>query len=135
MAKAKLKTTQNNASVSDFIDSLKNEEQKKDSKEIDEMMQQLSGEKPKMWGTSLIGYGNVQMKYASGLDVDWFKVGFSPRKQNFSLYICSGGMERFADLLEKLGKHTTGMGCLYIKRLSDVDREVLKKIIKRSLEQ
>jgi hypothetical protein len=134
MPKAKLKTTVNNASVSAFIDSLTDEQQKEDSKKIDEIMQTLSGEKPKMWGKSLIGYGKVHLTYASGRNLDCFKVGFSPRKQNFSLYICSGGMERFTDLLEKLGKHSTGMGCLYIKRLGDVDTEILKKIIQRSID-
>ena len=82
-----------------------------------------------MWGNSIIGYGQEHLKYASGRELDWLRIGFSPRKQNLTLYVLSKGPERYKDLLNKLGKHKIGKGCLYIKRLSDIDQSVLKEII------
>lgn len=134
MAKAQLKTKQNSASVEDFLNSIKDEEQKKDAKAIDALMRSVTKEKPKMWGSSIVGYGLDHLKYASGRELDWMKIGFSPRKQNLTLYICNGGIEKYQDLLDKLGKHATGKGCLYIKRLADIDRQILQKIIKRSVD-
>lgn len=134
MPKAKIKNHENSNSVKAFLNANTDEAQKKDAEHIDKLMQEMTKEKPKMWGDSIVGYGNEHLTYASGREVDWFKIGFSPRKGKLSLYICNGGMARFADLLEKLGKHKTGAGCLYVKQLSDIDIEVLKKIIKRALE-
>ena len=133
MAKAKLKTSVTNASVSDFLESISPEEQRQDALVIDKLMRKATGEAPKMWGTSIIGYGSEQLKYASGRELDWLKIGFSPRKQNISLYVLMGGKEKYTDLLKKLGPHKTGVGCLYIKRLSDIDMEVLEKLIKLAL--
>lgn len=127
MAKAELKTKKNEASVEDFLNAVKDEQQRKDSFTILQMMKKATGSEPKMWGPSIIGFGNVHLKYESGRELDWFRMGFSPRKQNLTLYgINSKGQ---AGLLKKLGKHTTGKGCLYINKLTDVDTATLKKIV------
>ena len=96
-------------------------------------MQGITGELPKMWGNSIIGFGSYHYKYKSGREGDWFLTGFSPRKQSFTLYIMAG-FSKYEELLSKLGKFTTGKSCLYIKRLSDVDLSVLETICIRSLE-
>ena len=128
MAKAKLKTEQSQASALDFINSLDNDQKRLDSTAILELMQEVSGEAAKMWGGSIIGFGNVSLKYESGRELDWFKIGFSPRKQNLALYGLLILKEQEA-ILQKLGKHSTGKGCLYINSLEDIDKTVLKKII------
>ena len=127
-----LKTRLNDASVTDFINNIKDEEKRTDSFEILKLMQQATGQEPKMWGTSIIGFGNIHLKYASGRELDWFITGFSPRKQNLTLYVM-GGFNPHTDLLKKLGKHKTGVGCLYINKLKDVDDKVLKELIKLSV--
>ena len=134
-ATAKIKTTQNEASVEAFLNSIADEQQRADSFKIDEMMQRVSGEKPKMWGPSLIGYGFRHIVSPSGRGVDWFIIGFSPRKGNLSLYVSVGKMDGFDKLLSRLGKHKTGMGCLYIKRLSDIDEAVLEELVSASFSQ
>jgi hypothetical protein len=129
MAKAEIKTKETDSSVDEFLNSLP-EEQREDSFKIVGMMKRSTGDVPKMWGSAIIGFGNrVYRSPATGREVDWMKVGFSPRKANLSLYILNGAA-RQAGLLEKLGKHKTGKGCLYIKRLSDIDEKVLERIIK-----
>jgi hypothetical protein len=130
MAKvAEIKTKENDASVEAFINSVPDEEKRKDSFTILDLMQKATGEKPKMWGASLIGFGNKRYKSpASGREVDWFIIGFSPRKANFSLYI-SFNLEQYTETLNKLGKHKTGMGCLYINKLKDIDLNILKDLI------
>ena len=95
------------------------------------MMKEVTGEEPKMWGTSIIGFGTYHYKYASGQEADWLRIGFSPRKQNLSLYIMSG-FQQSEELMAKLGKYSTGKGCLYIKKLEDIDQNVLKELIKAS---
>lgn len=129
MAKvAEIKTKQNNDSVNTFLDSLENGQQA-DSKTIIKMMEKATGEPPKMWGKSMVGFGLLRYKsQASGREVDWFKIGFAPRKNNISLHLVTS-MEKQAALLEKLGKHKTGKGCLYINSLKDVDVKVLEKLI------
>jgi hypothetical protein len=130
---ADIKTKQTEASVEDFINTVKDEQKRKDSFAILEMMKKASGEEPKMWGSSLIGFGNKRYKsQASGREVDWFLIGFSPRKANFSLYLTMD-IKRYADSLKKLGKHKTGMGCLYINKLADIDTNVLKEMMDTSL--
>ena len=129
---AELKTKLNDASVTDFLNGIKDEEKRADSFEISKLMQQVTKQEPKMWGTSIIGFGNRHLKYESGRELDWFITGFSPRKQNLTLYI-SGGLPQYADLLAQLGKHKTGGGCLYINKLSDVNLDILKEIIGQSL--
>ncbi len=133
MAKAEIKTQVTNASSSEFINSVQDQQRREDSKIIDKLMQQVSGEKAKMWGPAIIGYGTMHLKYESGRELDMPKLAFSPRKQNLSLYVLEGGEEKYKDLLDKLGKHSTGKICLYIKKLSDVDQGVLKDIFRRCL--
>ena len=130
---AEIKTKPTTASVEDFINTVKDEQKRKDSFVILEMMKKATGEEPKMWGSSLIGFGNVRLKSpATGREVDWLRIGFSPRKANFSLYL-TGDIKKHDAALKKLGKHKTGMGCLYINKLEDIDIKVLKGIMEASL--
>jgi hypothetical protein len=129
---AELKTKLNNASVTDFLNGIKDEQNRVDSFEILRLMQQVTKLEPKMWGSSIIGFGNAHYKYESGREIDWFLVGFSPRKKNLTIYVM-GNLEPHADLFKKLGKHKTGVGCLYISKLRDIDNKVLKELIKRSV--
>ena len=129
---AELKTKKNNASVTEFLNSVEDEKRRKDAKSVLKMMKEVTGEKPKMWGPSIIGFGDYHYKYASGREGDWFKVGFSPRKNALTLYIMTG-FSRYDELMGKLGKYKTGKGCLYIKRLEDVDGEVLRKLVEESV--
>ncbi|RPJ23271.1 MAG: DUF1801 domain-containing protein [Chloroflexi bacterium] len=132
MAKtAEVKTKVNDASVTDFLNSVEDEQKRNDSLEIVRIMEQITKEKPKMWGTSIVGFGSYHYKGASGREGDWMLIGFSPRKQNLTLYL-PGGLEHYQGLLNKLGKHSTGKGCLYIKRLSDISVDVLKDLISES---
>ena len=125
---AEIKTKQTSESVDSFIENIPNEQQRKDSKLIAKMMEKAMKEKPKMWGKTMIGFGNVRYKSsATGREVDWFKIGFSPRKANISLHLID--LKRHADALTKLGKHKTGVGCLYMNKLEDVDTKVLEKMI------
>ena len=127
---AELKTKLTNASVDKFLKGVKDEQTRADCYQIIEMMKKATEAEPKMWGTSIIGFGNIHLKYESGRELDWFPIGFSPRKQNITLYLM-GGLEQ-AELLGKLGKYSTGKGCLYIKKLADVDVKVLNKLITTS---
>lgn len=124
---AELKTKLTNASVDKFLKGVKDEQTRADCYQIIEMMHKATKAEPKMWGTSIIGFGNIHLKYESGRELDWFPIGFSPRKQNITLYIM-GGLEQ-EELLGKLGKYSTGKGCLYIKKLADVDIKVLNKLV------
>jgi Domain of unknown function (DU1801) len=125
---AEIKTKQTLASVAGFIDSIPEDQKRKDSHVILKMMEKATKEKPKMWGSSMIGFGNVRYKSpASGREVDWFKIGFSPRKANLSLHLID--LQRHADAFKKLGKYKTGSGCVYINKLEDVDIKVLEKMI------
>jgi len=126
---AEIKTKQNEASVEEFLDGLADEQKRKDSLVILKMMQKATKEKPMMWGGSIIGFGKVRYKSpASGREVDWFRIGFAPRKSNLSLHLVID-IKKHADTLGKLGKHKTGMGCLYINKLADVDIKVLEKLV------
>ena len=123
-----IKTKQTSASVEDFINSIADEQKRKDSLTILKLMEKAMKEKPKMWGSSMIGFGYVRYKSpATSREVDWFKIGFSPRKANLSLHLID--LLRHADALKKLGKHKTGTGCLYINKLEDVDLTILEKMI------
>lgn len=112
----------------DFIASVENENRRQDAELMLGIMEEITGEKPVMWGPSLIGYGAYHYKYDSGREGDFFMTGFSPRKQNMALYIMPG-FDRFPELMGKLGKHKTGKSCLYINKLKDVDMDVLKTLI------
>ena len=132
MAKVEIKTKANDASVETFLNGVDDEGQRADAFTVLEIMKRVTGEEPKMWGASIVGFGEKTYKSpATGREVDWMKIGFSPRKGNLSLYILHGS-ETHPALLEKLGKHKTGKGCLYIKRLSDVDEKVLEKLVRRA---
>jgi hypothetical protein len=126
---ADIKTKQTAASVDSFIDSVPDEQKRKDSHVILKIMEKATKEQPKMWGSSLIGFGNKRFRSpATGREVDWFKIGFSPRKANLSLHLILD-LKKHADTLSKLGKHKTGSGCLYINKLEDVDIKILEKLI------
>ncbi len=126
---AEIKTKETSSSVEDFINAIKDEKKRKDSFVLVELMQNATKEKPKMWGSSIIGFGNKRYKSPNtSREVDWFRIGFSPRKANFSVYLISG-LQQYASALKKLGKHKTGGGCLYINKLGDVDLKVLEEII------
>jgi len=128
-----LKTRPTDASVEEFLAAVEHPQRRADGFELLRLMKEVTQEEPVMWGTSIIGFGNYHYKYASGREADWLKVGFSPRKRSLSVYLVLD-MDEISDLREELGKHRVGKGCLYINKLSDVDIEVLKKIIKRSYE-
>jgi len=125
---AEIKTKPTALNVADFINGITDEQKRKDSLVVLKLMEKAMKEKPKMWGSSMIGFGDVRYKSpTSGREVDWFKIGFSPRKANLSLHLID--LQRHADALKKLGKHKTGSGCLYINKLEDVDIKILEKMI------
>ena len=129
---AELKTKLNDASVDDFLAAYP-EETRKDCYEILKMMKSAAKAEPKMWGTSIVGFGSYHYKSErSRQEGDWPLTAFSPRKQNLTLYFMTG-FDRYGSLLKKLGKHSVSKGCLYIKRLSDVDKKVLKELITESV--
>ncbi|HEX7779201.1 MAG TPA: DUF1801 domain-containing protein [Vicinamibacterales bacterium] len=131
---AELKTRATRRSVAEFIDAISDESRRRDCKALVRMMKKATKAQPRMWGSSIIGFGDVHYKYASGREIDWFRAGFSPRKDALTLYLTSGvGWRNQAELMSKLGKHKTGKGCLYIKQLSDVDAKVLERLIGRSV--
>lgn len=125
---AELKTKVNDASVKKFISSVKEKEKKKDSLVLLDLMKKVTKEEPKMWGSSIIGFGTFHYKGKSGREGDWFVTGFSPRKQNMTVYFCLG-FKHLALPLKKLGKFKTSMGCLYFNKLSDIDIKVLKEML------
>tara|TARA_R110000850_G_scaffold96455_1_gene201618 strand:- start:1148 stop:1564 length:417 start_codon:yes stop_codon:yes gene_type:complete len=130
---AEAKTKLNDKDPKAFIESVKDEKRKADAYEVLEIMTRITGEKPKMWGTSIIGFGSYHYKYASGREGDWMMTGFSPRKTALTLYIMPG-YDRYGELMGKLGKHKTGKSCLYINKLEDVNRDILVELIKHSVE-
>ena len=130
--KVELKTKVNAASVEGFLNSVTDEQKREDCFEILKIMKQVTKEAPKMWGSSIVGFGSYHYKGASGREGDWLLTGFSPRKQNLTLYIM-GGFDSHKDLLKKLGKYKTSVGCLYIKKLDDVDKKVLKELVAESV--
>ena len=129
---AELKTKANKASVDKFLKGIQDEQKRENFFKIVDIMKKAAKAEPQMWGTSIVGFGSYHYKYASGREGDWFLVGFSPRKQNLTLYIMSS-FDEYNSLLKKLGKHATGKSCLYIKRLEDVDMKVLKELVTRSV--
>jgi hypothetical protein len=129
---AELKTKPTDEGVEAFLNSVENEQKRLDSLTIMQLMKRASGEEPQMWGSSIVGFGRYHYRYKSGREGEWFLTGFSPRKQNLTLYIMSG-FELYEGLLDKLGKHKTGVGCLYIKKLEDVDITILEELVQRSV--
>ncbi|MEO8354558.1 MAG: DUF1801 domain-containing protein [Chloroflexota bacterium] len=129
---AELKTLPTKSSVDKFLKGIKDEQKRADCYTILELMKKATKAQPKMWGTGIVGFGDYHYVYESGREGDWFITGFSPRKQNLTLYVM-GGFNQFEDLMKKLGKHSTGKGCLYINKLEDVDTKVLKELITKSV--
>ncbi|MEQ9414568.1 MAG: DUF1801 domain-containing protein [Cyclobacteriaceae bacterium] len=130
---AELKTKKNNASVTAFLNKVKNKQRRVDCFEVLELMKAITREEPKMWGPSIVGFGSYHYVYASGREGDWMVTGFSPRAQSLTLYIMAG-FDRYEELMQQLGKYKTGKSCLYISKLEDVDISILKKLIKASVQ-
>jgi hypothetical protein len=124
-----LKTQVNKSSVTKFLNSIPDEQKRRDCFALVEMMQAATKAKPEMWGPAIVGFGRYPYKYPNGKEAEWFVVGFSPRKQNLTLYLISG-VQRYAEHLKKFGKHTTGKSCLYVKSLDDVHVPTLKTMLK-----
>jgi hypothetical protein len=129
---AELKTKKNDTDVKSFLDTIENEKRRIDSIAVMQLMHDVTGMEPKMWGPSIVGFGDYRYSYTSGREGDWFIVGFSPRKAALTLYITTS-FDKYPELMEKLGTYTTGKSCLYIKKLEDVDLKVLKKLVKASM--
>ncbi len=131
MGKYELKTQKNSADVQAFLSSVTDISRKQDARKVTAIMQEITGEKPAMWGASIIGFGSYTYKNRSGFEGEWMRIGLSPRKQNLTLYIMNGFKE-YDSLLQQLGKHKTGKSCLYINSLEDIDLEVLRELITKS---
>jgi hypothetical protein len=129
---AELKTKVNEMSVEKFLEQIGDGKKRQDAERLVEMMREITGEKAKMWGESIVGFGHYHYKYASGREGDWFVTGFSPRKQALTVYIMAG-FEAYETLMKKLGKYKTGKSCLYIKSLEEVDEGVLRQLIEESV--
>ena len=128
------KTTQNDNPVESFINSVDNEQKRGDSWDMIALMKKITGSEPKMWGSSLVGFGSYHYKYASGREGDFFLTGFSPRKTAFTVYIMPG-FSGYADLMEQLGPYKTGKSCLYLKNLDAINRGVLEQLIRESVDE
>lgn len=128
---AELKTQRHDGDVEAFMSSIADEARQADARAVCAMMQRATGQEPTMWGASIVGFGTYAYRYASGRTGEWMAVGFSPRKANTTVYI-NEGFGRYADLLARLGPHSTGASCLYLKRLSDVDVDVLEDLVAQS---
>jgi hypothetical protein len=127
-----LKTQKNEASVEEFLNSVEHDKRREDGLTILQLMREVTGEEPAMWGTSIVGFGTYRYKYASGREAEWMLVGFSPRKRNMTLYIMDG-FDQYDELLSRLGKYRTGKSCLYINKLEDVDTQVLRELVRQSV--
>ncbi|HTA27292.1 MAG TPA: DUF1801 domain-containing protein [Bacteroidia bacterium] len=129
---AELKTKKNNASPETFLNTIKEEEKRKDAFTILELMKKATKSEPKMWGNAIIGLGDSTYTLSNGKENDWFVMGFSPRKQNFALYLTGQKAEKYTELVEKLGKYSTSRennkGCLYIKKIADIDTKILREL-------
>jgi hypothetical protein len=133
MRMAELKTKKNDQSVEKFLNTVADPSKREDCFEIMRLMQEVTQEEPKMWGDSIVGFGDYHYKYKSGREGDWFQIGFSPRKRNITLYIMSG-FNKYEEILGKLGKHKTGKSCLYINKLSEVNKEILTQLATESVQ-
>ncbi len=129
---ADVKTKKNRASVQQFLAGVENEKRRKDARAVLKLMREVTGEKPAMWGPSIVGFGSYHYRYESGREGDWMLTGFSPRKQALTLYIM-GGFPRHDALMKKLGKYRTGKSCLYVNKLEDIDLEVLRELVADSV--
>ena len=129
---AAAKTLPNDASVEEYLLSVENEDRRADTRAVIALMQQITGHPPVMWGDSIIGFDTYHYKYSSGREGDWMRSAVAPRKAALTVYIMAG-FDRFGDLMERLGKYKTGSSCLYLKKLSDADPDVLEELIKSSV--
>jgi len=129
-----IKTKPNKASVAKFLNSIQDKKQREDAKKIAKLMTVLTKKKPVMWGNAIVGFGTVKYKYSTGREMEWLQMGFVPRKNSLSLYFTCD-LNKMANLLEGLGKHKRGVGCLYIKTLDDIKIPVLKRLLKESKKQ
>lgn len=132
MAKNELKTKVSKLSPSKYINAIENAERRRDCQELDKILKKVTGSPARMWGTSMVGYGSYHYRYASGWEGTYFLAGFSSRKNDLTIYIMAG-FDRFPELMQKLGKFKTGKSSLYIKRLDDIDRNVLEELIQASV--
>ena len=130
---AEAKTQKTKASVAAFLDAIEDDGKRKDAKALDKLMRESTGEKPAMWGPSIVGYGDCLLKYASGNSANWPRAAFSPRKAALTLYLTCD-IAAYSDITQRLGKHSTGKGCLYVKRLADIDTDVLRELIAKCLD-
>ena len=130
---AEPKTKKNTTSIEDFLNAVEDPKKREDSFAIHEIMKEVTGDEGSMWGASIVGYGSYHYVYASGQEGDWMATGFSPRKNALTLYVMSG-FDNVDSYLSRLGKFKTGKACLYIKKLEDVDVNVLKELIRESYE-
>lgn len=130
---AELKTKETDASVAAFVEAIQDDRRRADARAILDLMQEVTGEPATMWGESIVGFGRYHYKYESGREGDWFLTGFSPRKQNLTLYIMAG-FDQYDDLMDRLGKYRTGKSCLYVKSLDQIDQTVLRELVARSVE-
>ncbi len=128
---AQNKTVANKLSTKAFIDSVDDPQKRKDCRALMKLMARLTGNRAKMWGTNIVGYGSYHYRYASGREGDFFLMGFSPRKQALTIYVVAG-FSKFSKLMAKLGKYKTGKSCLYVKRLEDIDVDVLEELLSAS---
>jgi predicted CopG family antitoxin len=129
---AELKTKETQESVSAFLKKITDKNRREDCLAVVDIMRDVTGEEPKMWGSSIVGFGRYRYKYESGREAEWMITGFSPRKGDLTLYIL-GGFDSLSDLMMRLGKYKTGKSCLYLKKLEDVDLNVLKKLVAKSV--
>lgn len=129
------KTQPTGASVDAFLDGLDSERRRDESRRLIQIMQDVTGEPPEMWGEKIVGFGRYHYRYASGREGDWMRVGFSPQKRHLSLYLMGGAADAHGDLLARLGPHKTGSGCVYVTRLDAVDEGVLRELIEANLKR
>ncbi len=131
---ATMKTIKNQDSVSAFIENVEDERKREDCRMLIKIMSQITGSQAAMWGSSIVGFGSYHYRYASGREGDFFLTGFSPRKQNLTVYVMPG-FSQYDSLMQKLGKHKVGKSCLYMKKLEDVDIRVLTRLIDESVQE
>ena len=131
---AELKTKQTEMSVENYINAIADKQRQADCRIIIDLMKRITGDEPKMWGDTIVGFGNTHLKYESGREVDWFKTGFSNRKDAITLYSMYGFITQ-PELLQQLGKVKTGKGCIYIKKISDIDLDILEQMLTNYLKK
>lgn len=129
---ATLKTQPNDRDVTEFLASIEDIQRREDCFKLLTLMQEITDETPQYWHSNIVGFGTYHYRYESGREGDWFITGFSPRKQNLTLYIIAG-FDKYEELMNQLGRHKTGKSCLYVNRLADIDMKVLRELIARSV--